>query len=51
MQVAIVHEDSSVYIAIPEQKVREILREYEHLSPEEAFDELIKAVKRKALVS
>jgi len=51
MQIALIHETDEIYIAIPEQKVRDLLKQYEYLTPEEAFDELIKELKKKVLIS
>ena len=51
MKIFLGHEDGEVYIAIPEERVRVLLKEYRYLTPEEAFDELIKELKKKVLIS
>jgi len=49
MQIAIIHNDDEIYISIPEDKTRELLKKYNDLTPLEAFEKLIQEIKGQVL--
>lgn len=49
MKIAIIHDTDEIYISIPEDKTRELLKKYNDLTPLEAFEKLIEELKRTAL--